>query len=204
MNTPSPFSFLSDMGERIAHRLQPPPWLIHEAQQKVVLLLNHVLMQEPVAMDRLTRQKGRVVLAQWRQFNMALIVTPAGLFNVAPVGVVADLQVHITEPSPLNLAKTTMQGAKPPVRIEGDVQLAAEMNWLVDHVRWDIEEDLARAIGDVPAHNVVQGARRAIQALRQFVQTTTAKPSTAPSAHAPVSPVYGAVTPVDVVNRAPK
>jgi ubiquinone biosynthesis protein UbiJ len=38
------------------------------------------------------------------------------------------------------------------VRIEGDVQLAAEVNWLVDHVRWDMEEDLSRLMGDAPAH----------------------------------------------------
>jgi ubiquinone biosynthesis protein UbiJ len=39
----------------------------------------------------------------------------------------------------------------------------------VDHVRWDVEEDLARAIGDVPAHTLAQAARRAAQALRGFV-----------------------------------
>ena len=29
---------------------------------------------------------------------------------------------------------------------------AAEVQWLVDHVRWDLEEDLARLFGDAPAH----------------------------------------------------
>ena len=55
------------------------------------------------------------------------------------------------------------------VRIVGDVQLAAEINWLVDHVRWDVEDDLARVIGDVPAHTIATGARRVVDALRQFV-----------------------------------
>ena len=54
------------------------------------------------------------------------------------------------------------RGDKPAVRIEGDVQLAAEVNWLVDHVRWDVEDDLARAIGDVPAHTIATGARRVV------------------------------------------
>ena len=49
------------------------------------------------------------------------------------------------------------------------MQLAAEVNWLVDHVRWDVEDDLARAIGDVPAHTIATGARRVVEALRQFV-----------------------------------
>jgi ubiquinone biosynthesis protein UbiJ len=45
-----------------------------------------------------------------------------------------------------------LRGDKPSIRIEGDVQFAAEINWLVDNVKWDVEEDLARLIGDVPAH----------------------------------------------------
>jgi ubiquinone biosynthesis protein UbiJ len=55
------------------------------------------------------------------------------------------------------------------------VQLAAEVNWLIDHVRWDLEEDVARLIGDAPAHTLVQTAKRAVDALRSFVQQQTAK-----------------------------
>ena len=49
------------------------------------------------------------------------------------------------------------------------VQLAAEVNWLIDHVRWDAEEDLSRLIGDAPAHTLAQAARQAASALRSFV-----------------------------------
>ena len=126
-------------------------------------------MQEPEAMERMRRQKGRVALVQWRAYSMALLVTPAGLFNVAPEGVSPDLRLEVTELSPLALAQSALRGDKPAIRIEGDVQLAAEINWLVDHVRWDVEEDLARLMGDAPAHQVAQVARRAAQALRQFV-----------------------------------
>jgi ubiquinone biosynthesis protein UbiJ len=180
MATPqSPFSFLDGLFERVAAGPQPPEWLVHELQQRMVLFLNHVLMQEQEAMDRLVRQKGRIARVQWRAYSMALVITPAGLFNLAPEGAVPDLQLHVTETSPFALAQTALRGDKPAIRIEGDVQLAAEINWLVDHVRWDVEEDLARVIGDAPAHTVAQVARRAAQALRQFVG---ARAAPAPSA----------------------
>ena len=170
MATPqSPFSFLDGLFERVAAGPQPPQWLVHEVQQRMVLFLNHVLMQEKEATDRLVRQKGRVARVQWRVYSMALVITPAGLFNLAAEGAVPDLQLHVTETSPLSLAQVALRGDKPSIRIEGDVQLAAEINWLVDHVRWDVEEDLARVIGDAPAHTVAQIAGRAAQALRQFV-----------------------------------
>lgn len=190
MATPqSPFSFLDGLFERVAAGPQPPQWLVHEVQQRIVLFLNHVLMQEPEAMDRLVRQKGRTARAQWRAYSMALVITPAGLFNLAPETAVPDLRLEVTETSAFSLAQTALRGDKPAIRIEGDVQLAAEINWLVDHVRWDVEEDLARVIGDAPAHTVAQVARRAAQALRQFVgsRMTTAEPAAATAtAAAPV------------------
>mgnify|MGYP007082916736 FL=1 len=80
-----------------------------------------------------------------------------------------DLILQVNEPSPFVLAKSVLQGDKPPIRIEGDVQLAAEVNWLIDHVKWDVEEDLSRIIGDAPAHMVAQKAKKVVDALRSFV-----------------------------------
>lgn len=184
MATQSPFSFLDGFFDRVAAGPQPPQWLVHEVQQRLVLFLNHVLMQEKEAMDRLVRQRGRVARVQWRSYSMALLVTPAGLFNLAPDGAAPDLQLEVTETSPLALASVALRGDKPAIRIEGDVQLAAEINWLVDHVRWDLEEDVARLIGDAPAHTLGQVVRKAAQALRLFVGTRMASAAATPAAAA--------------------
>ena len=66
MATQSPFSFLENLVQRIAAGPQPPQWMVHEVQQRVVLLLNHVLMQEREAMGRLLGQSGRVARVQQR------------------------------------------------------------------------------------------------------------------------------------------
>lgn len=169
MATQSPFSLLDDVFQHLGSTLQPPAWAVQEAQRRVVLLLNHVLMQEPEATARLTRQKGRVVLFHWRQFHFKLLLTPAGLLDLASAEAAADLTLAVTEESPAALVQSALAGAKPAVRIEGDVQLAADINWLADHVRWDIEEDLARSIGDAPAHALGQAARRVGETVRQWL-----------------------------------
>jgi ubiquinone biosynthesis protein UbiJ len=169
MATQSPFSLLENLLQNLNVPLEPPVWAVEETHRRIVLLLNHVLMQEPQAMERLIRQKGRVVRMQWRSFTFKVLVTPAGLLDVAPQDAQADLSLVITEESPFAIAQELMQGGKPAVRIEGDVQLAAEVSWLIDHVRWDLEEDLARVMGDAPAHTLVQGARSMAQAVQQFV-----------------------------------
>ncbi|MBU6503928.1 MAG: hypothetical protein KGQ35_13815 [Burkholderiales bacterium] len=168
MATQSPISILSGMVDKLATGLQPPAWVVDEVQHRLVLFLNHVLLQEPEAMARLARQKGRVVLAQWRSFSIRLEATPAGLLDIAAATTRPDLTLAMLQVSPLEVAQAALRGDKPEVRIEGDVQLAADVNWLVEHVRWDAEEDLSRVLGDAPAHALGQAARGLLGGLRQF------------------------------------
>ena len=200
MATQSPFSWLAQAADtlrgawpsELPEALKPPAWAVNELQQRVVLFLNHVLMQEPAARDRLQRQRGRQVQLCWRDQVFCCAFTPAGLLEFvalpesaastsadAPAPVKApDLVLRVNEPSPFEIARTLLQGDKPPVHIEGDVQLAAEVNWLIDHVRWDPEEDLARLVGDAPAHTLAQTTRRVVAALRAFVQQRTVQKAT--------------------------
>lgn len=169
MATQSPISLLEDFIQNAASRFEPPAWVVEEMQRRVILLINHVLMQEKEAMNRLMRQKGRIVLLQWRQFHFKLLATPAGLLDLSVTDQPADLTLTLTESSAVMMAQAALRGDKPALRIEGDVQLAAEVNWLADHVRWDVEEDLARILGDAPANSLVQTTRRMIEALREFI-----------------------------------
>ena len=46
--------------------------------------------------------------------------------------------------------------------------IQADVNWLIANVRWDVEDDLARVIGDAPAREIVRWGRAAAAALRGF------------------------------------
>lgn len=169
MATQSPFLLLEDFLQGLAlSKFAPPEWLIDESQHRIVLLLNHILSRENEAMTQLARQQGRVIHVQWRSLSMKLIVTPAGLLDRAATGAKPDLALTLSEDSPVTLASASLRGDRPALRIEGDVQLAADVNWLVEHVRWDIEDDLSRVVGDAAAHALGQAARAMLQALRKF------------------------------------
>ena len=87
-------------------------------------------------MDRLVRQKGaycRDAMAPvfGRLAGHACWPVRMWLLQAAPdpdAGSRRDL-------SSLSLAQTALRGDKPSIRIEGDVQFAAEINWLVDNVK---------------------------------------------------------------------
>jgi len=156
--------------------------MVEEIQRRLVLMINHVLAQEPEAQARLKRQAGRIVEARWRIFLVRLVATPAGLLDLASPSAQPDLTLTLVEESPWELAQAALRGDKPPVRIAGDVQFAAEVNWLVENVRWDLEEDLSRVIGDAPSHALAAGGRRMVEALRQFVRSPGSTESTAATA----------------------
>lgn len=168
---------------------QPPDWLMREIQQRVVLLLNHVLQQEPLAVKRLLRQKGQIAGIECAPIAMKLIVTPAGLLDIAPPDAKPDLSLKVLDTNPLSLLQAMLSGHKPRMEISGDVMLAAEVNWLVDHVRWDVEEDLSRIVGDVPAHTLMQAVRGLGDALKKFTASKNAPDMAAAdskeSSHAP-------------------
>ncbi len=187
MTTTSPFSFL----ESIASRFQPPSWVVDEGQQRLVLFLNHVLMQEKEAQDRLARKKGNVIHVRWGLFGLDLLITPAGLLDRAAPAAKPDLLVTVAADSPMVVLQSVLASKPPPVKIEGDVQLAAELGWLAENLRWDVEEDLSRVVGDIPAHALGDMGRRVFEALKQFLAprpapaggtTSAATPSVTPFA----------------------
>lgn len=172
-----------DFLQSLLSRLQPPGWVVDEMQNRLVIFLNHVLMQEPAAQERLKRQKGKPVRMQWGDFHLTLAATAAGLLERPTDVSVPELTMTLTQHSPLAIAQRVMQGDKPEVDVQGDVQLAAEVAWLVDNVRWDVEEDLSRVVGDATAHTIGRFARGAAQAVRRFAERVPRSPfaSTAPS-----------------------
>ncbi|WP_334133786.1 ubiquinone biosynthesis accessory factor UbiJ [Tepidimonas sp.] len=178
MNRPSFFARRDTQGRWTLP--EPPPWLQDELRNRVLVLLNHVLQQEPAAMERLRRHAGKVVRVQvasggvgplgWPALQWPVRLSPAGLLqSAAGQERAADLTLTIDEPAPLALLQRIAAGERPQVAIEGDVQLAAEVAWVVDHVRWDVEEDLARLLGDAAAHTLVQQARALTAALRRWL-----------------------------------
>jgi len=170
-NRTMPASFLPPPPSWLADAIgsaQPPQWLVQEMQLKWVLFLYHVLQANPQALPRTRRLSGRSVQIRWQRHTLSWVFTPAGLLDVQPEPAAADLTLDLGSVSPFDLAAHLMRAERPPLRIEGDVQMAAEVNWLVDHVRWSPEEDLARLVVDAPARAMFQLGQRALQALRRF------------------------------------
>jgi ubiquinone biosynthesis accessory factor UbiJ len=165
---------VTGLARSLGERLAPP------LQQRLVLLANHVVSREPAAVQRLLPHAGRrlrievVGLPAWLPAwpTLALAVTRAGLFELdenTSADAPADLTLRVAAPEPAQWAVVASGQHEPAVQIDGDAGLAADMQWLVDHLRWDVEADLAEAIGPAAAHQIASIARGVAKALRGMV-----------------------------------
>lgn len=152
--------------------------------ERLTLWVNHVLGAEPVATERLRRHAGarlRVRLAGWPALLPAVppllfTLTPAGLLDWhgpddadagAPAGGEPGwLEVTVDASNPALLMLRQLSGVRPHVGIAGDAALAADISWVIDNVRWDVEDDLARVVGDRAAHQLAAAGGAVAAALR--------------------------------------
>ena len=145
--------------------------------ERLVLLLNHVISAEPQAMERLRAHTDKTLRFEsegWPQLlpapsPIAFRVTPAGLVEwiEVPGPLVPDLRVAIEASNPALAFAKFMVGERPSLRIEGDAALAGDLNWLIENLRWDMQEDLSRLVGDAPAREIARFGNALAKAIRE-------------------------------------
>ena len=125
--------------------------------------INHVLSNESWAKSELSRHANKSILLRLPGIDMGFKVNAEGIFEANDEG---ESHALILEWSAKALSDITSgpgnlrENAFKAVKITGDADLAQLCGRLVGQLRWEYEEDLARAIGDVPAHFAVRQAKR--------------------------------------------
>lgn len=158
---------------------------------RATLLANHVIGAEPAATNRLKTHAGRtlrVELSGWPSLlppptSLVFSVTPAGLFEWSGAEAPAEVDLHVAldASNPLALAAGVALGRRPGVEIAGDAAFAADVNWLAENLRWDVQDDLERLVGTGPAQEVARLARTVAGSLRDALERLGVFAGTPPS-----------------------
>lgn len=161
--------------------------LVPAVLERLVLVINHVLGAEPAATARLLPHNGRTIeleLQSWPKLLPALPrlqwrISPAGLLEwcgVEPQGA-ADLAVRVDAANPALMFARALAGEPPQLSIAGDAQLATDIQWLVDNLRWDVEGDLERLFGPVVAAQLGRLGSALARGLRRLARAATMRAS---------------------------
>jgi ubiquinone biosynthesis accessory factor UbiJ len=125
--------------------------------ERMTLVINHVLSGEPVAKERLRPHVGRSLALRVSQWPALLPAPPVLAWRITPAGLLEwcgaegalapDLAVQLDAANPALLVAKALAGEMPAVQIEGNAQLAGDVNWLLQNLRWDVAADLDRVFG---------------------------------------------------------
>lgn len=120
--------------------------------------INHLLRGASWARDELRRFSGKTARFEVMPLAFSLTVLESG--EVAPAAATATPATTIRlTPGLLLRFAVRDETAWREVGIAGDTDFASAINHLVRNLRWDVEEDLSRAFGDIAAHRMAESGR---------------------------------------------
>jgi ubiquinone biosynthesis protein UbiJ len=137
-----------------------PP--LSTVSQLVAYALNTLLKREDWARERLRVHAGKTVQFALDRIILTLTIDHQGYAEAAKGSVVPDVTLSILsekldlglllgDGTPRDFAKVT--------HISGDAALARVVADLASDLRWDVEDELAQVVGDIPAGRLVASVR---------------------------------------------
>ncbi len=124
-----------------------------------VFALNHLLARESFARERLRPCAGQRVRLRLPPLpDLTLAITAEGLVERASTAASPELVVTLKPATLAQLLAGDERGLRDAM-VEGDGELAAVVHFLAKHLRWDVEEDLSRLVGDPLAHRLAAAGR---------------------------------------------
>jgi len=125
-----------------------------------VAFANHLLDAAPWARDKLSAHSGKTALFDVFPVLVSVTVMADGRLQPASAEASPAVTVRLTHLVLLEV----LAGGEDAFRkadVTGDTDFAAVISQVVSNLRWDVEEDLSRVVGDIAAHRIAQAGQAA-------------------------------------------
>lgn len=144
--------------------LLPDPAFMHAR------ILNMLLRREDWARERLSRHAGKTLRFAVGAFKTGFVLQSDGYVQVSDPAVVPD--VILTVPAARFADLPSVLRSRDPaaiaaiMHVQGDAGLAQVVSDLARDLRWDVEDDLSRIVGDVAAARLTSLGRNAASGMQ--------------------------------------
>jgi ubiquinone biosynthesis accessory factor UbiJ len=136
----------------------------------ITRFLQHITSQNNWSRDHLRGFAGKVVAFDFVIIRINLLILEDGSLSLAGESYKNDTEtnkrdapdatIHVPPSLALRmLAKD--DAAKMQIKIDGDSHLATELSKVLQNMRWDIEEDLSKFVGDIAANKIASTSKKA-------------------------------------------
>lgn len=125
----------------------------------VTRFLQHLTSQNEWSREYLQPFAGKVVAFDFVLAKANLLILEDGSLVLAGETAAPEANIHL----PPSLALRLLAGdenAKMHIKIDGDAHLATEISKVLQNMRWDIEEDLSKVVGDIGAFKIGEVSKK--------------------------------------------
>lgn len=130
-------------------------------------IVNHLLADAPWARDRLQAFAGQTARLEFGPLRLPLSISAAGVFVAGDAAAsAASVIIALPGDAPLR-ALSDGRSLFALARLSGSAELAEALGFVFRNLRWEVEDDLARWVGDIAAHRLVAGGRQMARWHRQ-------------------------------------
>ncbi|WP_229007770.1 SCP2 domain-containing protein [Methylophilus sp. Leaf408] len=121
----------------------------------IQFVLQHLMQQNSWTAPLLQPYANQTICMDFKVARVALTILQNGELAVAADSATADATIHLPPSLAMRLLRKDPL-ASSLIKIDGDVALGIEIGKIFSAIRWDVEEDLSKIVGDVAAYQVVQ------------------------------------------------
>ena len=112
------------------------------------IILDHLLSQNDWMQSKLVDHKNKIIIIKISNLKLILKVDENGLLHSLNEAEKFDCIIKLTVNS---FISQLINNNNSNISIEGDLELANQVAQVLKKIEWDIEEDLSKYIGDIPA-----------------------------------------------------
>jgi ubiquinone biosynthesis protein UbiJ len=121
----------------------------------IQFVLQHLMQQNSWTAPLLQPYAHKNLCLDFKVAQVMLTILNDGALAVAADSASADATIHLPPSLAMRLLRQDPL-AHSLVKIEGDATLGVEVGKILSAIRWDVEDDLSKIVGDIAAYQVVQ------------------------------------------------
>lgn len=121
----------------------------------IQFVLQHLMQQNSWTAPLLQPYAHKNLRLDFKVAQVMLIILNNGDLAIAADSASADATIHLPPSLAMRLLRQDPL-AHSLIKIEGDATLGMEVGKILSAIRWDVEDDLSKIIGDIAAYQVVQ------------------------------------------------
>lgn len=121
----------------------------------IQFVLQHLMQQNSWAAPLLQPYAHKNLRLDFKVAQVMLTILNNGDLAIAADSASADATIHLPPSLAMRLLRQDPL-AHSLIKIEGDAPLGMEVGKILSAIRWDVEDDLSKIVGDIAAYQVVQ------------------------------------------------